>query len=412
MADREMTVLTVSQVNEYVRMLLDHTTVLNAVYVRGEISNFTNHYKSGHLYFTLKDEDGLLKAVMFRSNACRLRFMPENGMRVIVHGRISCYVRDGVYQLYADDMQPDGVGALYIAYEQLKNKLAAEGLFDDDKKKPLPAFPDKIGLITSPTGAAVRDMIQVAGRRFPLAELLLFPALVQGDGAAVQLAEGIRCFNCEKPVDVIIIGRGGGSLEDLWAFNDEMLAREIAASKVPVISAVGHETDFTICDFVADRRAPTPSAAAEIAVPDAGALRDALPMYAQRMCTAVRGGIDRRRTEVKRFENCRALLHPEAFLDDKRLSLMDCETALIRAAEQILEKKRQVLHKTAAVLDAVSPLKILARGYAAAYDKEGILIKSIGQVKPGDSFTLHVADGMISAAVTGTESEKQNGGVS
>ncbi len=402
MAERERAVLTVSQVNEYVRMLLDHTPVLGSVYVRGEISNFTNHYKSGHLYFTLKDADGLLKTVMFRSSACRLRFVPENGMRVIVHGRISCYVRDGVYQLYADDMQPDGIGALYIAYEQLKARLAAEGLFDEARKKPLPAFPEKIGIITSPTGAAVRDMIHVAGRRFPMAELILYPALVQGEGAAAQLAEGIRCFNRDKPVDLIIIGRGGGSLEDLWAFNDEALARQIASSSVPVISAVGHETDFTICDFAADRRAPTPSAAAEIAVPDAGALRAALPAYAERMEAALKQKLARCRTTVLHYAQSRALTVPEAFLDDKRIRLMNNETAMLRGIERLLVQKRRELLGKASVLDAVSPLRVLGRGYAAVYDTDGTLVKNVGQVQEGSRLTLQVSDGKIFAVVENT----------
>lgn len=405
MTERETTVLTVSQVNEYVRMLLDHTPVLNSVYVRGEISNFTNHYKSGHLYFTLKDADGLLKAVMFRSSACRLRFLPENGMRVIVHGRISCYVRDGVYQLYADDMQPDGIGALYIAYEQLKARLAAEGLFDESRKKPLPAFPERIGIITSPTGAAVRDMIHVAGRRFPMAELILFPALVQGDGAASQLAEGIRCFNRDEPVDLIIIGRGGGSLEDLWAFNDEMLARQVAASGVPVISAVGHETDFTICDFAADRRAPTPSAAAEIAVPDASSLRAALPAYAERMEAAMKQKIARYRTMVGHYAASRALTVPEAFLDDKRLRLLNNEMAMVRGIERLLAQKRQELGGKASLLDAVSPLRVIGRGYAAVYDSDGVLVKKTGQVKPGNELTLQVSDGKIVTVVKDTVQE-------
>jgi len=260
--------LTVTQLNEYIKMMFDSQPTLNRLLVRGEISNFVNH-RSGHFYFTLKDENSLIRAVMFKSAAMKLNFQPENGMRVIARGKVSVFPRDGQYQLYADDMELDGIGGLYVAFEQLKNKLAAEGLFDESRKRPLPRFPSKIGIITSPTGAAIRDMINVTGRRYPMAEITIYPALVQGSDAPRSLAAGIRYFNnADKRPDVIIIGRGGGSIEDLWAFNNEQLARFIANSEIPVISAVGHETDFTICDFVADRRAPTPSAAAELAVPD------------------------------------------------------------------------------------------------------------------------------------------------
>lgn len=263
----ERQVFTVTALNEYIKMKLETDEALMRVFIRGEISNFTNH-KSGHFYFTVKDETSRIAAVMFRSSASKLAFIPENGMKVIVGGRVSAYVRDGQYQIYVDTLEPDGVGALYIAYEQLKAKLGAEGLFDEAKKKPLPRYPMRIGVITSPTGAAIRDIINILGRRFPIAEVVLYPSLVQGESAAPQLIEGLRYFNEKKNVNVIIIGRGGGSLEDLWAFNSEALVREVAASELPVISAVGHEIDFTLCDFAADRRAPTPSAAAELAVPE------------------------------------------------------------------------------------------------------------------------------------------------
>lgn len=272
--DRFPGALTVTQLNEYIKRLIDTTPQLSDVYVKGEISNFKNHYSTGHFYFTLKDEGGQLRSVMFKSFASKLRFMPEDGMKVTAHGRISSYVRDGGYQLYCDMIEPEGVGSLYVAYEQLKKKLEYEGLFDASRKKPLPKIPSKVGIITSATGAAIRDMINVCGRRFPFATLVLYPALVQGPEAPAQLISGMNYFNAAKNVDVIIIGRGGGSIEDLWAFNDENLARTVAASAIPVISAVGHETDFTICDFVADRRAPTPSAAAELAVPDTAELKE------------------------------------------------------------------------------------------------------------------------------------------
>lgn len=262
----EKRIITVSELNEYIKMVLENDELLMRVFIKGEISNFTNHYKTGHFYFSLKDEGGAVRAVMFRGSASKLKFVPENGMRVVVGGRVGVFPRDGQYQVYAETMEPDGVGALYVAYEQLKAKLEKEGLFDAAKKKPLPKIPTRIGIITSPTGAAIRDIINILGRRFPLAKAVLYPALVQGEGAAPDLVRGIDYFNSAGNVDVIIIGRGGGSLEDLWAFNDETLARRVAASKIPVISAVGHETDFTLCDFAADRRAPTPSAAAELAV--------------------------------------------------------------------------------------------------------------------------------------------------
>jgi len=261
--------LTVTQLNEYVKMLLDSDALLGSgIWVRAEISNFKHHYGTGHFYFSLKDDGALVRAVMFRFNAQKLAFEPKDGMRVLVHGKVSAFVRDGQYQLYVDDIVPDGKGALYFAFEQLKKKLEAEGLFEESRKRPLPRFPEKIGIVTSPTGAAIRDMINILGRRYPCAELFLYPALVQGPEAPADLMAGLKFFAEKKRVDVIIIGRGGGSVEDLWAFNNEQLAYAVAASPVPVISAVGHESDFTICDFVADKRAPTPSAAAELAAPD------------------------------------------------------------------------------------------------------------------------------------------------
>ena len=276
-------VLSVSQLNRYIKMNFDADENLANIFISGEISNFTNHYRTGHLYFTLKDDSSAVRAVMFNSSAKRLKFMPEDGMKVIARGRVSVYEASGQYQLYVDDMQPDGVGALNLAYEQLKEKLQKEGLFSELHKKPLPPYPEKVGVITSPTGAAVRDIINVLGRRFSYAEIVFCPVLVQGDGAHLQLTDAVNLFNSERAADVIIIGRGGGSIEDLWEFNDEGLARAVYNSEIPVISAVGHETDFTICDFVADMRAPTPSAAAELAVPDANELQYALSALKNRM---------------------------------------------------------------------------------------------------------------------------------
>ena len=275
-------VLTVTQLNEYIKMLFDSQPILNNVYVKGEISNFTDH-RSGHWYFTLKDDGGAVSAVMFRSAAVKCPFTPEYGMRVIVRGRVSSFVRDGKYQIYVEEMQPDGIGGLYLAYEQLKGKLESEGLFDQSRKKPLPKYPRSVGVITSPTGAAVRDIINVTGRRFPLAEIKVFPALVQGEGAEATLIAGIEFFNREQNADVIIIGRGGGSIEDLWAFNEEVVARAVYRSEIPVISAVGHEPDVTICDYVADLRAATPSNAAELAVVDSAELKVRLNNVTARM---------------------------------------------------------------------------------------------------------------------------------
>ena len=306
----ERRIITVSELNEYIKMVLEHDELLMRIFVKGEISNFTNHYKTGHFYFSLKDEGGTVRAVMFRGSAARLKFMPENGMRVIVGGRVGVFPRDGQYQIYAETMEPDGIGALYIAYEQLKKKLEAEGLFDASKKKPLPKIPTRIGVITSPTGAAIRDIIHILGRRFPLARVILYPALVQGEGAAPDLVRGLDYFNQMGNVDVIIIGRGGGSLEDLWAFNDETLARHVAASRIPVISAVGHETDFTLCDFAASRRAPTPSAAAEIAVPETEELARKLANVTSRIELLLEGRLKLYRERLARAAGARVLKDP------------------------------------------------------------------------------------------------------
>lgn len=310
-------VLSVSQLNRYIKMNFDADENLANIFISGEISNFTNHYRTGHLYFTLKDDSAAVRAVMFNSSAKRLKFMPEDGMKVIARGRVSVYEASGQYQLYVDDMQPDGVGALNLAYEQLKEKLQKEGLFSEHHKKPLPPYPEKVGVITSPTGAAVRDIINVLGRRFPYAEIVFCPVLVQGEGAHLQLTDAVNLFNSERAADVIIIGRGGGSIEDLWEFNDEGLARAVYNSEIPVISAVGHETDFTICDFVADMRAPTPSAAAELAVPDANELQYALSTLKNRMFLNVSSGIADRRSRLEYLTSKGALKSPDEMLSNR-----------------------------------------------------------------------------------------------
>ncbi len=398
--------LSVSQLNEYIRMLVDGNAVLGSVFVRGEISNFTNHYKTGHFYFSLKDEGGLVRAVMFRTNARRLHFLPENGMKVILHGRVSVFVRDGQYQIYADDMQPDGVGALYLAYEQLRAKLEAEGLFDPARKRALPRYPRRIGLITSPTGAAVRDMIHVLGRRFPAAEVILYPALVQGSEAPESLMRGLAAFAEQKSVDVIILGRGGGSAEDLFAFNHEGLARAVAASPIPVISAVGHETDFTICDFVADLRAPTPSAAAELAVPDRGEVRRALLGAAQSLRTAVGNSIAERRAALRLLSAADALRSPRYYLEERKMALAFFGERMQNAAESLLSRDRATFTALCAKLDTLSPLRVLSRGYTAVFDGAGQPITKGEGLQKGDMIHIRFADTTVNATVVGArESE-------
>lgn len=404
----ERQIFTVTALNEYIKMKLESDEALLHVFIRGEISNFTNH-KSGHFYFTVKDETSRLSAVMFRSAASKLAFMPENGMKIIIGGRISAYVRDGQYQIYADTMEPDGVGALYIAYEQLKAKLGAEGLFDEGKKKPLPRYPMRIGVITSPTGAAIRDIINILGRRFPIAEVILYPSLVQGESAAPQLISGMKYFNENGNVDVIIIGRGGGSLEDLWAFNSEALVREVAASKIPVISAVGHEIDFTLCDFAADRRAPTPSAAAEIAVPERFELRRKLGNVTTRLELIETKRLEYLRAALERLAKSRALTDPRNFLDDRRMALGVAEDKLYNRITFLLERKKSALAGRTAKLDAMNPLAVLSRGYGAAFDDGGCVIKSTTEVKIGENINLMLSDGTVFATVNGIKpNEKEN----
>ena len=397
--DRFPGAVSVTQLNEFIKNLIDNTAQLNHVYVKGEISNFKNHYGTGHFYFTLKDDGGLIRAVMFRSSASKLKFMPENGMRVVLHGRVSAFVRDGQYQLYADSMEPDGVGALYIAYEQLKKRLESEGLFDPARKKPLPKIPTRVGIITSATGAAVRDMIHVAGRRFPFAKLILYPSLVQGPGAAAQLIEGVQYFNRTASVDVIILGRGGGSIEDLWAFNDETLARTVAASRIPVISAVGHETDFTICDFVADRRAPTPSAAAEIALPETAELKRKINNIISREYAVLTQIIARRREHLTRLAQSRGLTSPRNVIDDKRMNVATLTERLALSQSNALMIRQAQLKAIAGKMEALNPLSVLSRGYSAVYGEDGTIIKHTEQLNPGASVTFRLSDGEADAQI-------------
>lgn len=386
-------VLSVSQLNRYIKMNFDADENLANIFISGEISNFTNHYRTGHLYFTLKDDSAAVRAVMFNSSAKRLKFMPEDGMKVIARGRVSVYEASGQYQLYVDDMQPDGVGALNLAYEQLKEKLQKEGLFSELHKKPLPPYPEKVGVITSPTGAAVRDIINVLGRRFPYAEIVFCPVLVQGDGAHLQLTNAVNLFNSERAADVIIIGRGGGSIEDLWEFNDEGLARAVYNSEIPVISAVGHETDFTICDFVADMRAPTPSAAAELAVPDANELQYALSALKNRMFLNVSSGIADIRSRLEYLASKGALKSPDEMLSNRSQRLDTAFSKMLSSYENRIGGKKVEFISAATALSKLDPMSVLMRGFAFVSDKSGKNVFSSQSLAKGDKINVRFHDG-------------------
>lgn len=395
-----MRVLTISQINVFLKSLIEGDGRLTDIYAAGEISNFTDHYRSGHLYFSLKDEKSVLKAVMFSSAARRLRFKPGDGMRVIVRGRVSVYEPSGQYQFYVEEMQPDGLGALSLAFEQMKAKLEAEGLFRAEFKKPIPRFPMRVGVITSPTGAAVQDMRNILARRWPAAELIFCPVLVQGEGAPAQLAAAVREMNRRRCADVILIGRGGGSAEDLAAFNDEALARAVFASEIPVISAVGHETDFTICDFVADLRAPTPSAAAELAVPDRAEIAQQAQELVRRMKSAVQSGLDERRQLLDTACAAAVLRDPAALLDAREMQLDGAVQALKTAQERLWLRERERLSSLSARLDGMSPLKVMARGYAALSDQAGRPVRSVRDVSPGDGVRAQFSDGALELTVS------------
>ncbi len=391
-------VITVSQLNFYIKSLLDESPALREIYITGEISNLTDHYRSGHIYLSLKDDKALVRAVMFAGNARHLRFKPEEGMKVIVRGRVSVYEATGQYQLYIEDMQPDGIGALNLAYEQLKKKLSAEGLFSEDIKKPIPAYPKRIGVITSPTGAAVQDILNILGRRYPIAEVVFCPVLVQGENAPAQLIDAVERFNKANAADVIIIGRGGGSIEDLWAFNDEKLARTIAKSDIPIISAVGHETDFTICDFVADLRAPTPSAAAELATPNMTELlsyfksiKDSLPAIIQRR-------IDFEKQELDNLVSSKVLLSPDEFINIRKNELDVLSADMIKVFKAILSENQREFAALSAKLDALSPLSVLSRGYSIVQNKNKV-IKSAEELNIGQNIMVKLSDGKAECEV-------------
>ncbi|MBR2590360.1 MAG: exodeoxyribonuclease VII large subunit [Clostridia bacterium] len=399
----EKLVVSVSQLNNYIKGLFDEIPVFRNVYVSGEISNFKHHLKSGHYYFSLKDENSVIKCVMFRTYASRLRFMPENGMQVLVKARLSVFERDGVYQLYAEDMQPQGMGGLHVAYEQLKEKLFAEGLFDESRKKPLPRYPETVGVITSPTGAAIRDITNILTRRYPLARMILEPVLVQGEGAPAQLCAALRKFNEADACDVIIIGRGGGSIEDLWAFNSEALAREIAASHIPVISAVGHETDYTIADFAADMRAPTPSAAAELAVPNLSDVYAALEAKKTQLLAAITACVHKERLRLECCKTKPCLTNVRFVIDESRMKTAALTQRLEARYEALLLAERNTLRANIDKLEALSPLKVLSRGYSVV-KKDGKTIYQAAQLAGGDTLEIRLAQGSVRATVEETRS--------
>ena len=395
-------VLSITQLNEYIRGRMDADPLLAQVAVRGEISNY-KLYPSGHHYFTLKDESGALKCVMFKGNAMRLRFRPENGMKVIAMGKVSVFPRDGAYQLYCSAMAMDGVGDLYAAFEQLKRKLEAQGLFDPSHKKPLPKYPGTIGIITSSAGAAVHDMLRILRKRYPLSNIRLLPVRVQGVEAPGEIAAAIRYANYWHLADLLIVGRGGGSMEDLWAFNEEIVACAIYDSEIPVISAVGHEPDVTISDFVADLRAATPSNAAELAVPDQDALRQNLDAMTTAMATALNRQIRSAQQHLDVLSRSPALKSPDGYLEQRRKSLELLSNRLVAAQTQNITRKNQQYIAAVSKLDAMSPLKVLARGYAMTQNSDGDVIRSVKQVEVGERLTVRLSDGNLSATVMNKE---------
>mgnify|MGYP004481192889 FL=1 len=389
--------VSVTQLTGYIKLLLDRDEILSQTCVRGELSNYKIH-SSGHHYFTLKDEGAVISCVLFRSDAMRLRFRPESGMKVILTGRVSLFPRSGQYQLYVSHMQPDGAGDLAVAFEQLKQRLQAQGVFDAAHKKPLPRYPERVALVTSPTGAAVRDMIRILGRRWPLASVLVCPVRVQGEGAAEEIAAMLELVDAAGLADVIITGRGGGSLEDLWAFNEEIVARAIYRCKTPVISAVGHEPDVTIADFAADVRAATPSNGAELAVCDRAELRALLEQQARRMEKAQERRLELLRQRLRRLSERPVLRSPEGSLQQKELLLELLRQRLERAAAAAVEKRQRQFAALSGRLDALSPLKVLARGYAVATRQEQVL-HSVAQLSPGEEIRLRLSDGTALCAV-------------
>ncbi len=391
-------IATVTQLNNFLKAMLDSMPVLQNIWIKGEISNLKLH-SSGHIYLTLKDESSVLRAVMFRGAAGRLTFRPENGMKILAGGRISVYERDGSYQLYIESMEAEGQGELYVRFEALKKKLEAEGLFDPARKKPIPQFPSVVGICTSPTGAAIRDIINILRRRYPIAKAIVYPCLVQGSGAAESVASAIEYFNKSKAADVIIVGRGGGSIEDLWAFNEEVTARAVAASEIPVISAVGHETDFTICDFAADLRAPTPSAAAELAVPDLDALQRRVGESRARLRLRLKEKVSSSKRQLELLEGRGGIVNFRRRLGELQMNVDRLCEGMEKAVGTALNNSRHALASVAGRLDALSPLKVLERGYSVAVS-DGKALRSVDDVTVGSELWTTVPDGKVRSVVT------------
>lgn len=399
---------TILEINSYIKALVEEEALLQDVYAVGEISNFKNHYATGHFYLTLKDSQSEIRAVMFRSYARKLKFVPQDGMKVFVHGRIGVYHQAGTYQIYIDEMHPDGLGDLHIAYEQLKEKLDKEGLFALEHKKDIPKFPKAIGIITSSTGAAIRDIIKVSTNRYPCTKLVLYPSLVQGYDAPGELIKGVEYFNIVNNVDVIIIGRGGGSIEDLWAFNDESLARAVYASKIPIISAVGHEIDYTICDFVADVRAATPSHAAEIATPDINELKSKLQGFGKRAFSAIIDNIESYKAILKNLANSKSLSKPITMLDIPTLKLNGASEKLLSTFQNCIKIKREAFINANSKLMALNPMAVISRGYGAVFNMDDKIIKKVSDVNIGEDIIIKISDGEINATVLNTKRRNNN----
>ena len=402
-------IFSVSEANNFIKALLDRVPQLQEIFVRGEISNY-KLYPSGHHYFSLKDAEGAMRCVMFRSSAAKLRFRPENGMKVIAFGRISVFPRDGAYQLYVNELTAEGEGDLHVAFEQLKEKLSQEGLFDPAHKKPLPRYPRTIAIITSSAGAAVHDMIRILNTRWPLTKVKLLPVRVQGVEAPPEIVGALRYANRWKVADVIITGRGGGSIEDLWAFNDERVARAIYDSEIPVISAVGHEPDVTIADYVADARASTPSNAAEIAVPDQKELRRHLSVLAEHMRQSENARVEALKKRLGELAQKRMLTNPSAFIEDKRMLLDYTQKNLASLAERQLAERQRKYASLCASLDALSPLKVLGRGYAVARGADGRILKNAAETEIGERIDLKLGSGRLGCVVETREMEEESHG--
>ncbi len=391
-------IATVTQINNYIKAIFEKVPVLQNIWIKGEISNFKLH-SSGHIYLTLKDDTSVLKAVMFRNAASTLKFKPADGTKVLARGRISVYEAGGQYQMYIEEMEAEGTGDLYAKFEALKNKLSEEGLFDESKKKPIPRFPETIGIVTSPTGAAIRDMINVLKRRCPMVKVVIYPCLVQGNSAAQSIINGIEYFNKERKVDVIITGRGGGSIEDLWAFNEEITARAVAASDIPVISAVGHEIDFTICDFVADLRAPTPSAAAELAVPDITELKSSIASLKTRMSVLLKNKVQMQARQLELISKRSGLTNFNKFLLDKEQTIDTLFDRCLISYKNNIDISEKQFNALCGKLSALNPLAVFERGYCTA-TKNGETINSISQVDEGDNILLRLTDGVAECSIT------------